>query len=204
VGILSSLDPLMWASLDPQLRSLGSVTIVAAQVSLKVIVVRDDNRFRAGGVEAARPAVCNIAVDGLALIAIGRAGLTPQTVAEAGIRRKLGFANANTAWAYGVRLGIEIRMRILERYEDGPLRLACPITRVRTVGDPVPARLVHSIISTSAAISSRGPSTPRTIAKSRSCRGNASRNCSALEQPRRRTVPHGVMPAFPFLSFATS
>jgi len=115
--------------------------------------------------------VRDIELEGLALIALGRLGLTPQTLTAADIKREPRFANANTAWAYRLHLGIEIRMRVLTvLHEDGPLRLACLLTRVRTVRDSVPARmaLACSISSSSISTSSRSHSTPPTIAGSRS------------------------------------
>jgi hypothetical protein len=136
-------DALVQASVDPQVRALEFVPMAivgAAQVALEaIVIVRDDDRFHLDVIEA-RP-VRDIELEGLALIALDRLALTPFTLTAADIKREPRFANAKTVWAYRLHpVGIEMRMRILTvLQEDGPLRLACLLKRVRTVRDPAPA-----------------------------------------------------------------
>jgi hypothetical protein len=136
-------DALVQASLDPQVRSLEfapSATFDAAQVALQaIVVVRDDGRFHLDVVEAR--SVRDVELEGLALIALDRLGLTPLSLTAADIKREPRFANAKAVWAYRLHpVGIGMHMRILTvLQEDGPLRLACLLKGVRTVRDPAPA-----------------------------------------------------------------
>ncbi|ABE62184.1 hypothetical protein Nham_1360 [Nitrobacter hamburgensis X14] len=136
-------DALVQASLDPQVRSLEfvpSAAVGATQVALNAIaVVRDDGRFHLDVVEA-RP-VRDVESEGLALIALDRIGLAPLTLTAADIRREPRFANSKAVWAYRLHpVGIEMRMRVLTvLQEEGPLRLACLLKRIRATRDPAPA-----------------------------------------------------------------
>lgn len=130
-------------SLDPQVRSLEFIPtapVDAAQVDLQaIVVVRDDGRFHLDVVEARR--VGELEIEGLALIALDRLGVTPLTLTAADIRREPRFANSKSVWAYRMHpLGIEMRMRVLSTLQDdGPLQLGCLPQLVRSVQDPAPA-----------------------------------------------------------------
>jgi hypothetical protein len=165
-------DALVQASLDPQVRTLAFVptaTVDATQVALKaVVVVRDDGRFYLDVVEA-RP-VRDLELEGLALIALDRLGLTPLTLTATDIKREPRFANSKAVWAYRMHpVGISMRFKILTvLQEDGPMALGCLLKRIASTRDPAPAVLALACSDLVELDLVSQPLGPTTIARSRS------------------------------------
>lgn len=136
-------DALVQASLDPQVRSLEFVpaaTVETTQVAVKaIVIIRDDGRFFLDVVEARQ--VRDVELEGLALIALDRLGLSPLTLTAADIKREPRFANARAVWEYRMHpVGIAMRLKVLTALqEDGPLPLGCLLKRINAARDPAPA-----------------------------------------------------------------
>lgn len=164
-------DALIQATLDPSVRAiefLAQARVNATQVDLgAIIIVRDDGSFVLDVVPA-RP-VRDVELEGLALIAYSRLGLSQITLTAADIKREPRFANSRLVWSYRLApVGISMRMAVLQVLaDDGPMALSRLLASLRSDRDPNPAIMALACSDLIELDLVSKPLGPQTIARSR-------------------------------------
>lgn len=114
-------DALLQASLDPAVRAiefLKAAVVDGHRVHLNAVVLtRDDSRYALDIIDARPPR--DLDTEGLVLLALARADITPLQLTSAEIRQEPKFSNSREIWRHRTRhVHSEDRFNILRALQD--------------------------------------------------------------------------------------